>query len=83
MVTGSEDSSLIVWLIDDQENQNPAENESNGEEQNKDRLLVREVLPLQGHRKGISSIVFSPDQQELLTSGDDNQSIVWLSAQPD
>ena len=83
LVTGSEDSSLIVWLIDDQENQNSADSESEGEQQNKDRLLVREVLPLQGHRKGISSIVFSPDQQELLTSGDDNQSIVWLSAQPD
>ncbi|PHS01144.1 MAG: hypothetical protein COA78_22980 [Blastopirellula sp.] len=80
LVTGSEDRSLIVWLLDDQK-QNQEEAAPGAETKPKEDLLVQEVLPLHGHRKRINSIVFSPDQQELLTSGSDNQSIVWLSSQ--
>ncbi|RCS49412.1 hypothetical protein DTL42_12870 [Bremerella cremea] len=76
LVTGSADGALTVWFVEymdvaaDMDDQDTASS-----------LVVQEFVPLKGHRKAISSIVFSPDDRMLLTSSLDRQAILWFSTQ--
>ncbi|MEW4563970.1 protein kinase [Bremerella sp. JC770] len=73
LVTGSFDGSLTVWFVDRPKQDNDAEDAP------KPELHVQQFVPLKGHRKEISSIVFSPDSELLLTSSLDRSAIVWFT----
>ncbi|MBA2116219.1 protein kinase domain-containing protein [Bremerella alba] len=75
LVTGSFDGSLTVWFVD-----RPIMNAENaGEEGTQGELHVQQFVPLKGHRKEISSIVFSPNSELLLTSSLDRSAILWFT----
>lgn len=76
LVTGSSDGALTVWFVE-QTDVGAAEDDQSG----KSSLVVQEFVPLKGHRKAISSIVFSPDNRMLLTSSLDRQAILWFSTE--
>ncbi|EAQ81972.1 protein kinase domain-containing protein [Blastopirellula marina] len=65
LVTGSSDSMVIVWYVD---------------RPDKDKLsLMREIMPLRGHQKGIKAIKFSPQKTDLMTAGDDGRATIWFA----
>jgi len=75
LVTGSFDGSLTVWFVD-----RPVINAENADQQKpQGELHVQQFVPLKGHRKEISSIVFSPNSELLLTSSLDRSAIVWFT----
>ncbi|QDU73824.1 Serine/threonine-protein kinase PknD [Bremerella volcania] len=75
LVTGSFDGSLTVWFVD----RPAASADMAGEEAPKGELHVQQFVPLKGHRKEISSIVFSPNSELLLTSSLDRSAILWFT----
>lgn len=75
LVTGSFDGSLTVWFVD-----RPTVGDAMmGGEATKGELHVQQFVPLKGHRKEISSIVFSPNSELLLTSSMDRSAILWFT----
>ncbi|MEX0792724.1 MAG: hypothetical protein WD045_06280, partial [Pirellulaceae bacterium] len=42
-------------------------------------VMVKEFVPLKGHRNGITSISFSADQSNVVTTSQDRRAIVWYS----
>ncbi|PQO38948.1 hypothetical protein C5Y96_03490 [Blastopirellula marina] len=76
LVTGSFDGSLTVWFVD-----RPMFGDAmGGGEATKGQIYVQQFVPLKGHRKEISSIVFSPNSDLLLTSSLDRSAILWFTA---
>ncbi len=76
LVTGSSDGALTVGFVEHIDVAAAKENQEAATS-----LVVQEFVPLKGHRKAISSIVFSPDNRMLLTSSLDRQAILWFSTQ--
>ena len=75
LVTGSFDGSLTVWFVD-----RPAMGtDMAAEGAPKGELHVQQFVPLKGHRKEISSIVFSPNSELLLTTSLDRSAILWFT----
>ncbi|MBI1249269.1 protein kinase [bacterium] len=75
LVTGSFDGALTVWFID-----RPKHPEGADDDENKPmELHIQQFVPLKGHRKEISSIMFSPDSRMLLTSSIDRSAILWFT----
>lgn len=75
LVTGSFDGSLTVWFVD----RPKADAGMGGQEGPTGELHVQQFVPLKGHRKEISSIVFSPNSELLLTSSLDRSAILWFT----
>ncbi len=75
LVTGSFDGSLTVWFVD----RPTAGADVAGEKLPQGELHVQQFVPLKGHRKEISSIVFSPNSELLLTASQDRSAILWFT----
>ncbi|MEM6473311.1 MAG: hypothetical protein AAF802_27375, partial [Planctomycetota bacterium] len=76
LVTGHDDKRIVVWdtaaLVDPltaDANLNPVANK------------IHELLTLEEHRRGVTSVCLSPNGRSLLTSGEEGRTIVW-SGQP-
>lgn len=89
LITGSEDSGLIVWFVGkpeiERDNQDEADAE-NLEQENQAApepgeqvVMIKEFVPLKGHRGGITSISFSADHSSVVTTARDRRAILWYS----
>jgi WD40 repeat protein len=70
-LTGSADETAKLWVI-------RYERGENGEVAGIES--VDEILSLRQHRGEVTSVAFSPDGRNVLTTGRDGQAIVWPSA---
>src|SRR5690606_15869684 len=75
MVSGSADGSLTIWLVDRHQRTGQKGETTKGD------LIVQEFIPLDGHRKAVTSITFSSDNKKLLTSSTDRRTILWYSTE--
>ena len=75
LISGASDGALTVWFVERIEVAGDGEGQAP-----QSTLIVQEFVPLKGHRKAISSIVFSPDKRNLLTSAHDRHAILWFSS---
>lgn len=75
LISGTSDGALTVWFVERIDVTGEGEGQAP-----QSTLIVQEFVPLKGHRKAISSIVFSPDKRTLLTSAHDRRAILWFSS---
>ncbi|MEO1616598.1 MAG: protein kinase [Planctomycetota bacterium] len=69
-VTGHDDKRVVIW------DTNPLVDPSLYNE-SIDAKPIKELLTLEEHRRGVTSICLSPDGRNLLTAGEEGRTIVW------
>lgn len=70
LITGHHDKRIVIWDTSSLVDGVSAENASGDS-------MIKELLTLEEHRRGVTSLAISPDGQHVLTAGEEGRTIIW------